>query len=106
MSCDWRLPISNITDLLHDYYLAQAAVLVERTNGDGLGILIGFFAIRYVLPFLAFQAERSSAMGWPDTDFTRLIEMALRENASFLSDGTLPPMVIRPRKSHSPGYET
>lgn len=98
--CDWQLPISNATDLLHDYYLAQAAILVDRTNGDGMDILIGFFAVRYILPFLAFKAERSNAMGWPDTDLARLVGSALQENAGLLQDSALPPALERLKRMY------
>lgn len=93
--CDWKLPISNAADLLHDFYLAQAALLVGRDNADKGGIYLCFCAVKYILPRLAFQAEHSNAMGWADTEFEDQFRQAIQSAGCELFDNELPPLLSR-----------
>ena len=42
---DWHIPVSNPSDLLHNYYLAQVAGLLDRNTVDGEYILTCYLAV-------------------------------------------------------------
>ncbi len=66
---DWIMPITNASDLLHDYFLSQIAILVERNQVDGNRIYDCMVAIDRVLPELAYNVERRNTVSWKEDDF-------------------------------------
>lgn len=84
---DWIMPIKNASDLLHDYYLAQIAVLVDKANIDGNRIFECMVAIDRVLPALAYRKERKNSTAWTEQDFESELQTAIDEtNATTLQN--------------------
>ncbi len=71
--CDWRLPIMNAADLLHDYYLAQVVLQLERNRIDGHKVLNCMLAIRCVLPLMGELAERNNWLQWKEEAYEALL---------------------------------
>ena len=70
---DWIVPITNASDLLHDFYMAQIAILVDRENVDGSRIFDCMVAVDCLLPALAYQAERNNSTVWRESEFDTLL---------------------------------
>ena len=84
---DWIMPITNASDLLYDYYMAQIAILVDRAGMDGNHIFDCMVAVDRVLPALAYEAERRNKTVWSDQDFdTKLGAMTGEVNNTILKD--------------------
>lgn len=80
---DWIMPITNASDLLHDYYMAQIAILVDRQRIDGNHIFECMVAIDRLLPSLAYEAERNNITAWAEPEFdAKLREAAVMVNAA------------------------
>ena len=97
--CDWRLPITSSTDLLHDYYHAQIALTLER-EGNGYDIFCSLCAVEYVLPYLAHKAERINRMGWDDMRFETVFSEAIRAGTARVFEGDLPPAIQQIRRQY------
>lgn len=82
---DWIMPITNASDLLHDYYMAQIAILVDRQSIDGNHIFECMVAIDRLLPFLAYEAERNNTTAWAEQVF----DAKLREVTEMVNNTTL-----------------
>lgn len=84
---DWIMPIKNASDLLHDFYMSQIAILVDRESVDGNRIFNCAVAIDCLLPRLAYSAERQNTTVWEDGDFEEGLHEAIREwSPGFLSE--------------------
>lgn len=76
---DWIMPITNASDLLHDYFMAQIAILVDRVGVKGNRIYDCMVAIERVLPALAYEAERGNTTVWSDQDFDMKLSETITE---------------------------
>ena len=56
----WIEPIKNVTQLLKNYYIAQMAILLERSEIDGEKILKSYTALNWILPNIAFEYEKKN----------------------------------------------
>ena len=54
---NWKTPIQTATDLLHNYYMSQIAVLMDREGRTGNQIQKAVRAVFDVLPYVAYQFE-------------------------------------------------
>ncbi len=54
---DWILPVKNSTDLLHDYYVAQLALMMKRGEMDGERMLLAAICINDILLAIAYEYE-------------------------------------------------
>lgn len=92
---DWIMPITNASDLLHDYYMAQIAILVDRAGIDGNRIFDCMVAIERVLPALAYEAERGNTTAWSDRDFDTKLSVTITEVNNTVLKETLPEKLRR-----------
>ena len=74
----WREPITNATDLLHNYYMAQIAVLMNREASNGTVVIKAARCVMDILPFLAYQFERSYRLNYLNRDLRNLIEISIK----------------------------
>lgn len=70
---DWILPVKNATDLFHDYYVAQLALMMKRGNVDGRQMLFARICIHDVLPALAYSFEKSYNINQEKQYFRKLL---------------------------------
>lgn len=54
---NWKKPIQTATDLLHNFYMSQIAVLMDREGRTGDQIQKAARAVFDVLPYVAYQLE-------------------------------------------------
>jgi WD40 repeat protein len=66
---NWIIPIMNASDLLHDYYMSQIAILIDMKAVDGNRIFECMATVDRVLPAMAYKLERNSTTVWNETDF-------------------------------------
>ena len=76
---EWINPISNASDLLHDYYLSQIAILVDRDVVDGERIFECMVVIDCILPALAYLIERRNTTLWKESEFESELRTAVAE---------------------------
>ncbi len=83
----WIKPITNASDLLHDYYMSQVAILLDRNQVDGERIFDSMVVIDRILPRLAYHAERQNALGWKEELFEEELKTITREvNSRYLGE--------------------
>lgn len=75
---DWRLPVKNSTDLLHNYYVAQMALMLKRGCSDGQRMLIAMMCIRVILPAIAYEYECRRRMNASLGEFRELLDAILQ----------------------------
>lgn len=94
----WIKPIANASDLLHDYYLSQIAILMDREKVDGERILEGLVVIDRILPMLAYLTERRNTNSWKEPEFEAELSSAVAEvNESCFGD-SMPESLRRVRR--------
>lgn len=94
----WIRPISNASDLLHDYYLSQIAILVDREAVDGERIFDSMVVINRILPVLAYLTERRNTTSWKESEFEAELRAAVAEvNKSCFGD-SMPESLRRVRR--------
>lgn len=76
---DWILPIRNASDLLHDYYMAQIAILINRDDIDGIQVFRSVAAIDYVLPAVAHRMEQRGNTFLEEAEFDTVLQTAVDE---------------------------
>lgn len=83
-SLNWRFPIKNATDLLWDYYVAQIALLLERTGSDGRFVIQAFVATKSLLPAIGYHFEKSHAINMGNEYVRKLLKdhLAKSDNKS------------------------
>lgn len=74
---DWVLPIKNATDLLHNYYVAQIALMLTRDGLDSKKIQKAYITLFTILPALAYLFESSFSMQKGTNECRKLIEKIL-----------------------------
>ncbi len=91
--CNWKIPVENASDILHNFYMAQTALTLER-GGDGHEICMSLCVTHYILPYLAYRAEKDNVMGWDDSTFEEIFADALQDGNENIF-GTQLPEAIR-----------
>lgn len=76
---DWILPVKNSTDLFHDYYVAQVALMMKRGELDGKKILLAAMCISDVLPAIAYEYECRRRLNLNLEEFRELLDGILQK---------------------------
>lgn len=74
---DWILPVQNASDLFHNYYLAQIALMMRRGNVDSRKILLAMVCIQEVLPAIAYSYEQAYLLHKSNDEFRKLLDDVL-----------------------------
>lgn len=74
----WTLPIKSSTDLLLNYYVAQEAILFQRTDVDWKKLITYRRCMDAILPFVAYIYESNHRLSFSDGDFNKIIEDAMQ----------------------------
>jgi WD40 repeat protein len=99
--CEWKRPVCNASDLMHNYYMAQVALTIERSSEVGKAIYVNYCAVRYILPYLAYQAEASNRMAWSHSEFEKVFAAAVRDAEEYIQDDeTMPENLIRIKRCY------
>lgn len=69
----WRLPIRNETDMFHNYYEAQTALMTLRHSADGKMILSAMACVRDILPRIAYAYEETFSLSKENADFRKML---------------------------------
>ena len=77
---DWILPIKNATDLLNNYYVAQIAILLQRSGVDGQKAQLAYQSIFEVLPALAYTFEHSHSLNKSNAECRILLQGVLQNH--------------------------
>lgn len=82
----WIDPIANATQLIHNYFSAQIAVLLDRGEVTGEKLLKAYKCIGYALPYIGFWMEKENHLSISCENFESLVEEAERQarQCSFL----------------------
>lgn len=76
---DWILPVRHALDLFHDYYVAQLALMMKRTDIGGQRMLMAFSCIRGLLPAIAYAFESAHSLNKENAEFRDLLQKVLVE---------------------------
>ena len=76
---DWIFPITCETDLFHNYYVAQQALLMRREQVDGKKVLLSQVCLDEVLPNIAYAYESSFRINMEDTKFRQILKDVLTD---------------------------
>ena len=71
---DWILPVKNATDLFHNYYSAQLALMMKRNAVEGNKMVFSVMCVRQVLPGIAYLYERERRMNKGNKEFRALLK--------------------------------
>lgn len=89
--CDWRMKVNTATDMMHNYYMAQIAIVLERSNNNAEKIFAACSVIRYVMPYLAFYAELRGSMEYSQREFDDILKNAIESlKARMFGEAGLP----------------
>lgn len=83
---DWKMPITNVVDLIHDYYLSQIAILLDREMVSGNDVVDSYLIIKRVLPQLGYELERKNTTVWGEDDFERALSNAVAETNAWIGE--------------------
>lgn len=86
---DWRFPVKNSTDLFHNYYVAQMALMMKRSGTDGERMLLTKMCISCILPAIAYKYERKRRLNYSLSEFRTLFNEVL-QNIIVDNDKLLP----------------
>lgn len=75
---NWILPVRNATDLLHNYYVAQLALMMKQGEMDGKRILLAAICIKEVIPAIAYEYEIKRRLNLSQEDFRTLLDGILQ----------------------------
>ena len=76
---NWILPVKNSTDLLHDYYVAQLALMMKRGEVDGERMLLAAMCINDILPAIAYEFECNRRLNLSLEAFRELLDGILQK---------------------------
>lgn len=79
---DWILPVKNATDLFHDYYVAQLALMMKRGTVDGEQMVFAWRCLRIILPAIAYSFELSHHLNYEKGQFRELLSGLLSDVSS------------------------
>lgn len=74
----WRIPVQNASDLLHNYYVAQIAVLLNREGIRGDGVLKAVRCVFDILPYIAYQLESTYRFNVSNQELREMVREALK----------------------------
>ncbi len=74
---NWKQPIQTATDLLHNFYMSQIAVLMDREGRTGNQIQKAARAVFDVLPYVAYQLESHYKFNIKNRDLRELVKQAV-----------------------------
>ena len=77
---DWKLPVNNKSDLLHNYYVAQVALMMNRDDADGSQVMMAATIVEVILPALAYEYERNYCLTKSNEDFRIIIDSYLNQD--------------------------
>ena len=75
---DWALPIENVSNLLHDYFVAQIAVLLLRTGRNGPHVISAAQIVFELLPAIAYEFESRNKLNATNEMFRQFVSDAIR----------------------------
>ena len=76
---DWILPVKNSTDLLHDYYVAQLALMMKRDEMNGEKMLLAAMCINDILPAIAYEYECNRRLNLSLESFREMMDGILQK---------------------------
>ena len=77
---DWALPIENVSDLLHDYFVAQIAVLLLRSGRNGPHVISAAQIVFELLPAIAYEFESRNTLNATNEMFRKFVSDAIRRH--------------------------
>lgn len=95
---DWVIPIKNATDLLHNYYVAQFAIMLCRNGVDGRKAQLAYLSLFNVLPAVAYAYESTHSLNKSNADFRSIL-------AKIMSEQRADEMALAPIQEHFRDYE-
>lgn len=95
---DWVIPIKNATDLLHNFYVAQLAIMLYRNGVDGRKAQLAYLSLFDILPAAAYQYESTHSLNKGNADFRAMLTEIIRNHNT---DET----VFAPIQEHFREYE-
>lgn len=75
---DWILPVRHATDLFHNYYVAQLALMMKRAGIEGERILFASVCIRDILPAVAYAYENAHSLNQSNAQFRDMLQGVLQ----------------------------
>ncbi len=76
---NWELPVNNQTDLFHNYYLAQIALIMKRPGANGEKILAAIVCVNQILPAIAYKFETAYSINKTNGDFRAILTDVLQQ---------------------------
>ncbi len=85
---DWGDPIENPAQLIHNYFVAQEAVLLEKGDASGDYLVKAMRCIGYALPYIGYCFEKQNRMSIQRQEFHTVVEKAAEfaNQCSYLHD--------------------
>lgn len=77
---DWVIPIKNATDLLHNFYVAQLAIMLYRNGVDGRKAQLAYLSLFDILPSTAYQYESIHSLNKSNADFRAMLAEIIRNH--------------------------
>lgn len=95
---NWVITIKNATDLLHNYYVAQLAIMLYRNGVDGRKAQLAYLSLFDVLPAVAYAYESTHSLNKINADFRSIL-------AEIISKHSTDEMALAPIQEHFREYE-
>ena len=73
----WRIPVQNASDLLHNYYVAQIAILLSREGINGDAVLKAVRCVFDILPYIAYRLESTYRFNVNNRELREMVREAL-----------------------------
>lgn len=85
---EWIDAVENPTQLIHNYFVAQEAVLLERGDISGDYLVKAMHCVRYALPYIGYCFENQNRMSIRRDEFDKIVERAAEfaNQCSYLHD--------------------
>ena len=77
---DWVIPIKNATDLLHNFYVAQLAIMLYRNGIDGRKAQLAYLSLFDILPAVAYQYESTHSLNKGNADIRAMLAEIIRNH--------------------------
>ncbi len=74
---NWITPIENETQLIHNYFISQMAVLLDRGDISGTKLICAYQCIGYALPFIAYHMENEGRLSVAEDKFIAIVDEAV-----------------------------
>lgn len=76
---DWIIPVETSTDLFHNHYLAQIALMMKRDGVTGEKLLKAIFCIYQILPAIAYRFEIDFSLNKQNKDFRAVLSEVISQ---------------------------